>query len=209
MLAASDTGHGMDAETQQRIFEPFFSTKAPGKGTGLGLSTVFGIVKQHGGNIWVYSELDKGTTFKVYLPQTPEAEHLVEIPQVELESLTGTETVLVAEDEAMVRKLVCETLAAYGYKVIEAQDGKDGLQRVSEYKEPIHLLLTDVIMPEMDGRELYQNVVATHPAIKVLYMSGYTDDVIVHHGILEDGVNFLQKPFTVHGLIQKVRQVLS
>ena len=117
--------------------------------------------------------------------------------------------VLVVEDEAMVRDLVCETLAAYGYKVLEAQNGKDGLQRVSDYQEPIHLLLTDVIMPEMDGRELYQNVVATHPAMKVMYMSGYTDDVIVHHGILEEGINFLQKPFTVHGLIQKVRQVLD
>lgn len=209
MLAVSDTGHGMNTETQQQIFEPFFTTKEPGEGTGLGLATVFGIVKQHGGNIWVYSELNKGTTFKIYLPQIPDREHAVEIPQTEPESLSGTETILVVEDEAMVRKLVCETLAAYGYKIIEAQNGHDGLQRVSEYKEAIHLLLTDVIMPEMDGRELYQNVVATQPAIKVLYMSGYTDDVIVHHGILEEGINFLQKPFTVHGLMQKVRQVLS
>ena len=209
MLSVSDTGHGMDAETQQQIFEPFFTTRAQGEGTGLGLATVFGIVKQHGGNIWVYSELDKGTTFKVYLPQTPEAEHSVEIPQSEPGSLFGTETILVVEDEAMVRKLVCETLAAYGYKVIEVQNGNEGLERVSEYKETIHLLLTDVIMPEMDGRELYQNVATTHPDIRVLYMSGYTDNVIVHHGILEEGINFLQKPFTVRSLTQKVRQVLS
>ena len=209
MLVVSDTGCGMDTKTQQQIFEPFFTTKAQGEGTGLGLATVFGIVKQHGGNIWVYSELDKGTTFKVYLPQTPEAEQSVEIPQAEPVSLSGTETILVVEDEAMVRKLVCETLAAYGYTIIEAKNGNDGLQRISEYKEPIHLLLTDVIMPEMNGRELYKNVVTIHPAIKVLYMSGYTDNVIVHHGILEEGIDFLQKPFTVHSLTQKVRQVLS
>jgi len=209
MLAVSDTGHGMDAETQQQIFEPFFTTKAQGEGTGLGLATVFGIVKQHGGNIWVYSELDKGTTFKVYLPQTSETEQSVEISQAEAETLSGTETILVVEDEEMVRKLVCETLAAYGYKIIEAQNVNDGLQRASEYKEPIHLLLTDVIMPEMNGRELYDNVVAIYPTIKVLYMSGYTDNVIVHHGILEEGIDFLQKPFSVQSLTKKVRQVLS
>lgn len=209
MLSVSDTGHGMNAEIQQQIFEPFFTTKAQGLGTGLGLATVFGIVKQHGGNIWVYSELDKGATFKIYLPHTSEAEHPVEIPQVEPGSLFGAETILVVEDEEMVRHLVCETLAAFGYKVIEAKNGNEGLRRASEYKETLHLLLTDVIMPKMNGRDLYKNVVAIHPAIKVLYMSGYTDNFIVHRDILEEGTNFLQKPFTVHNLMQKIRQVLS
>jgi signal transduction histidine kinase len=209
MLSVSDTGAGMNAEIQQQIFEPFFTTKAQGVGTGLGLATVFGIVKQHGGNIWVYSELDKGTTFKIYLPRTPEAEHSVEIPQVEPGSLSGAETILVVEDEEMVRHLVCETLAAFGYKVIEAKNGNEGLRRASEHKETLHLLLTDVIMPKMDGRELYKHVVAIHPAIKVLYMSGYPDNFVVHHDILEEGTNFLQKPFTVHSLLQKIKQVLS
>jgi PAS domain S-box-containing protein len=208
LLAVSDTGHGMDAETQQQIFEPFFTTKAQGEGTGLGLATVFGIVKQHGGNILVYSEPGKGATFKIYLPQ---AEGTVQTPDTtvtESASIYGTETVLVVEDEEMVRKLVCETLETYGYEVIEAQSPNDGLQLASA-EDKIHLLLTDVIMPEMNGRELYQKVAAAQPGIRVLYMSGYTDNVIVHHGMLDEGVNFLQKPFTVHNLIRKIRQVLS
>ncbi|MCA9962445.1 MAG: PAS domain S-box protein [Anaerolineales bacterium] len=209
MLAITDTGCGMDAEIQQQIFEPFFTTKTQGKGTGLGLSTVFGIIKQHGGNIWVYSEPGQGATFKIYLPQ---ADGIVEISDnlaIEPVSLYGTETVLVAEDEEMVRKMVCETLAAHGYQVIEAQNVADGLQRAAETKQTIHLLLTDVIMPEMNGREFHQKVLAFHPEIQVLYMSGYTDNVIVHHGILEEGVNFLQKPFAVQNLVRKVRQVLG
>jgi len=209
MMAVSDTGHGMDVETQKQIFEPFFTTKTQSKGTGLGLATVFGIVKQHGGSIWLYSELDKGTTFKIYLPQTSETEHSIERSKPEPGSFSGTETILVVEDEEMVRKLISETLTAYGYKVIEAQNGIDALQQVKKYKGTIHLLLTDVIMPEMNGRELYQKVAAIHPTTKVLYMSGYTDNVIVHRGILDEGINFLQKPFSVHRLAQKVRQVLG
>lgn len=209
MLAVSDTGHGMDAGTQQHIFEPFFTTKEQGKGTGLGLATVFGIVKQHGGNIWVYSEPGRGTTFKIYLPQ---AIGMTLLPPGEMTSpvsVHGTETVLVVEDEEMVRKLVCETLAAHGYEVMEAPSPTEGLRQTAEYKETIHLLLTDVIMPEMNGQELYQKVAATHPEIKVLYMSGYTDEAIVHHHVLDKEVNFVQKPFTVQTLTQKVRQVLS
>jgi two-component system cell cycle sensor histidine kinase/response regulator CckA len=209
MLAVSDTGCGMDAETQKHIFEPFFTTKGRGKGTGLGLSTVFGIVKQHQGYIWVYSEPDKGTTFKVYLPQVEEMVHPVEITRAEPGSLYGTETILVVEDEEMVRKLVCETLAAYGYNVLDANSSIHALKLAAGHKEKIHLLLTDVIMPQMNGQELYQKIVATHPNIKLLYMSGYTDNIIVHHGILDGGIDFLQKPFTVNSLVQKVKEVLD
>jgi PAS domain S-box-containing protein len=209
MLAVSDTGHGMDAETQQQIFEPFFTTKAQGEGTGLGLATVFGIVKQHDGNIQVYSESDSGTTFKIYLPQAEGKIQTPETAAAKSGSLQGTETILLVEDDKMARNLICETLTVRGYKVVEAQNPTDGLQQASETKETLHLLLTDVIMPGMNGRELYEKVTAVHPAIKVLYMSGYTDNVIVHHGMLDEGTNFLQKPFTIHDLTQKVRQVLD
>ncbi|MBN2001716.1 MAG: response regulator [Anaerolineae bacterium] len=209
MLAVSDTGEGMSVETQQQIFEPFFTTKGQGKGTGLGLSTVFGIVKQHGGNIWAYSEPDKGTTFKIYLPRVEHDAQMPEITTVELDSIYGTETVLVVEDEKIVRQLVCETLTAHGYKVLEAQSPTHALKLASEYKNTLCLLLTDVVMPEMNGRELYQKIMAICPDVTTLYMSGYTDNVIVHHGVLDEGVNFLQKPFTVQSLTQKVRQVLN
>lgn len=209
MLAVSDTGHGMDIKTQQHIFEPFFTTKPQGKGTGLGLATIFGIVKQHGGNIWVNSEVGKGATFKIYLPRAEKVVETADPATISLTSLYGTETILVVEDEEMVCKLVSETLTAYGYKVIEALNPNAGLQRASESKEPIHLLLTDLIMPEMNGRELYQNVATLYPDIKVLYMSGYTDNMVDNHGILDEGVNFLQKPFAVQNLTQRIRQVLS
>ncbi len=210
MLAISDTGHGMDVETRQHIFEPFFTTKERGKGTGLGLATVFGIVKQHNGHIWVYSEPDKGTTFKIYLPQAEGITQIVDpAATVEPASIYGTETVLVVEDEEMVRELACETLEAYGYSIIEAKSPTDSLQLAANYKAPIHLLLTDVIMPEMNGGELYKKLTIIRPDIKVLYMSGYTDNVIVHHGVLDEGVHFLQKPFTIHDLTRKVRIVLS
>ena len=209
MLTVSDTGHGMDTATQQRIFEPFFTTKAPGKGTGLGLATVFGIVKQHEGSIYVYSESDKGTTFKIYLPRVKDSVETSDLSITPPATLRGTETILVFEDDAVVRKLVTETLTMHGYHIIEAQNVEDGLQRAATYTDSIHLLLTDVIMPEMNGQELYQHVATLHPTIKVLYMSGYTDNVVVHHGILEAGVNFLQKPFTIDNLTRKVRQVLD
>lgn len=209
MLSVSDTGHGMDAATKERIFEPFFTTKAESKGTGLGLATVFGIIQQHGGSIWVYSEPGHGATFKIYLPQAKDAaQRPVTVATEKPVSMGGTETILVVEDEEMVRQLVCETLAAHGYKVIEAQSPSEAVQLATEYKETIHLLLTDVIMPGMNGKALYHQVAAIYPSIKVLYMSGYTDNAIVHHGVLDEGVNFLQKPFTVNNLAQKVRSVL-
>ena len=209
MLAVSDTGCGMDAEIQQKIFEPFFTTKKQGKGTGLGLSTVFGIVKQHMGSITIYSEPGKGTTFNIYLPKAKGDINISDREDVEPPLHTGTETILVVEDDEMVKKIVCEALTSNGYKVIETRNVNDAVQRVSTYKGIIHLLLTDVIMPEMNGRELYQIIAATYPNIKVLYMSGYADNVIAHHGILDEGTNILRKPFSINNLTQRVKQVLS
>ncbi|GAB4535666.1 MAG: hypothetical protein Kow0063_20220 [Anaerolineae bacterium] len=209
MLVVSDTGCGMDAETQKHIFEPFFTTKVSDGGVGLGLATVFGIVKQHQGYIWVYSEPDRGTTFKVYLPQAEETAYPAELAQTTPRTLYGTETVLVVEDEGMVRNLVCESLVAYGYTVIEAGDAIQAIELAAAHPGAIHLLLTDVIMPQMNGQELHRRIVVIHPDIKLLYMSGYTDNVIIHHGILDRGVNFIQKPFTVKTLARKVREVLD
>ena len=209
MLAVSDNGHGMDEATQRRIFDPFFTTKETGKGTGLGLATVFGIVKQHRGNIWAYSEPRQGATFKIYLPQVERGGGTAVAEEKLLTSLLGTETILVVEDEEMVRELVRETLVAHGYTVLEAASPEEGLRLATEIKEAIHLLLTDVIMPGMNGRQLYEAIRLIHPQIPVLYMSGYTDNVIVHHGILDEGIHFLQKPFNVRQLTQKVRQALD
>jgi PAS domain S-box-containing protein len=208
MLAVSDTGLGMNAETLERIFDPFFTTKEGGRGTGLGLATVFGIIKQHQGHIWVYSQPGHGTTFKIGLPQAnaipPTTAPTVTGPI----SIHGTETVLVVEDEEMVRRFVCETLEAHGYDVIEAKSPTHGL-RLAPTRDKIDLLLTDVVMPEMSGKALYQKLIAIHPSSKVLYMSGYTDDVIVHHGVLDEGIDFLQKPFTIQQLARKVRGALN
>jgi len=209
MLAVSDTGCGMDADTRQKIFEPFFTTKERGKGTGLGLSTAFGIIKQHGGNIWVYSEPGRGTIFKIYLPQEEGTTQTREMTPTEPAAMCGMETVLVVEDDEPVRRLVCKTLSSCGYTVLEAKDPTDALRLASENWETLRLLLTDVIMPGMNGKDLYRQMAAIHRDIMVLYMSGYTNDVIAHHGILDEGVNFLQKPFTVQNLTQKVRQVLE
>lgn len=208
MLAVSDNGCGMDTDTQKRIFEPFFTTKAHGRGTGLGLATVFGIVHQHQGSIWVYSEPNRGTTFKIYLPR---AEGAVEAARSDSREAAerGSGTILVVEDEAMVRQLVCETLEAAGYDVIEARTPNEALRIVTASNVPIDLLLTDVVLPEMNGRELYQRLEAIQPGVRVLYASGYTDEVIVDHGMLEDGLDFLQKPFTLQGLRHKVREGLA
>jgi PAS domain S-box-containing protein len=211
LLAISDTGAGMDSETQSRIFEPFFTTKGV-KGTGLGLSTVYGIVKQSGGYIWVYSEQGKGTTFKIYLPRVADAvESPVKIP-VPSESVAiepGTETILLVEDEANLRYLARQFLEKQGYRVIDAADGAVAMQIAVAHEGVIHLLLTDVIMPGMNGRELAQHILEIRPNVKVLYMSGYTENVIGRNGTLDAGVRLLQKPFTLRDLKSKVREVLD
>jgi len=208
-LAVSDTGCGMDEATQSRIFEPFFTTKDKGKGTGLGLSTVYGIVKQSGGYIWVYSERGQGTTFKIYLPRVvapadsvPPVTHWSALPQ-------GTETALLVEDEPEVRWLVRDMLQRLGYTVLEARHGIEAQVLSIQHQGPIHLLITDVVMPQMSGREIAERLTSEHPETKVLYMSGYTDDAVVRHGVLTADIAFLQKPFTPEALARKVREVLD
>jgi two-component system, cell cycle sensor histidine kinase and response regulator CckA len=199
MLTISDTGMGMDSETQSHIFEPFFTTKGP-KGTGLGLSTVYGIIKQSGGYIWVYSESGKGTTFKIYLPRVPERAESPASAVSTAESVAtepGTETILLVEDETNLRYLARQFLEKQGYRVIEAADGAVAMQIAVAHEGVIHLLLTDVIMPGMNGRELAQRISEIRPNTKVLYMSGYTENVIGHNGTLDAGVRLLQKPFTL------------
>ena len=209
MLAVSDTGTGMDAATQARIFEPFFTTKPKGKGTGLGLATVIGIVKQSGGDIWVYSELHQGTTFKVYLPRVKNADLSALAGTGIGKKAEGNETVLVVEDEEALRLLVRGVLEKKGYKVLVARHGDEALGVSDQHGGEIHLLLTDVVMPQVNGRMLAARLAFTRPKIKVLYMSGYTDNAIVHHGVLEPGIAFLQKPFTPEGLAHKIREVLD
>jgi two-component system cell cycle sensor histidine kinase/response regulator CckA len=210
MMSVSDTGLGMSPEVKERAFEPFFTTKEKGKGTGLGLSTCYGIVKQSGGNIWAYSELGRGTTFKVYLPRVDESPKEEKGEDKAAEIFKGTETILAVEDEIEVRKLVAEILKGQGYTVIEASDGQEAVKVSRENAgKKIHLLLTDVVMPGMSGRELAVTLGLQHPKMKVLYMSGYTDNAIVHHGVLEEGVNYIQKPFTLEALARKVREVLD
>lgn len=209
VLAISDTGCGMDEETQSHIFDPFFTTKELGKGTGLGLSTVYGIVKQSGGNIWVYSEVGRGTTFKIYLPCVDD---VPEDQRVRADAATleiGTETVLLVEDEERVRDMTKEILQESGYKVLEAKHGQDALLVAGQHPGIIHLMLSDVVMPLMSGRELAEQLAPLRKEMKVLYMSGYTDDAIVHHGVLDEGMSFIEKPFTPNGLARKVRETLN
>ncbi|MGB9464367.1 MAG: ATP-binding protein, partial [Candidatus Acidiferrum sp.] len=209
MLAVSDTGMGMSPETVAHIFEPFYTTKESGQGTGLGLSTVYGIVKQSGGYIWVYSEPGKGTTFKVYLPRVTEKleskPEVVELPTAG----KGSETILLVEDEEAVRELASRILTAKGYSVVAAKSAKEAEEFSEKHAREIHLLLTDIIMPGTSGRELARRITARHPRTHVLYMSGYTDNVLAEGGVLEAGVSFLQKPFTPAVLAQKVRDVLD
>jgi PAS domain S-box-containing protein len=210
MVAVSDTGCGMDKETQAHVFEPFFTTKERGKGTGLGLATVYGIIKQSGGFIWVYSEPGHGSKFKIYFPSVEEAVPTADPAKARSTKLAkGTETVMVVEDEEGVRSLVCKALISKGYRVLEAEGAAVALQIAEQFKEPIHLLLTDVVMPQTGGKALAMRLIALHPETKVLYMSGYTTDAIVRQGILEEGTSFLQKPFAPSALLQKVREVLN
>jgi two-component system cell cycle sensor histidine kinase/response regulator CckA len=208
MLSVSDTGMGMDKETQSRIFEPFFTTKEKGKGTGLGLSTVYGIVKQSGGYVMVQSEEGRGTTFHIYLPRVEGVAERHPVP-VAHTALGGTETVLLVEDEESVRQLVRETLAAKGYRVVEADNGESGVAVAAKHQGKIDLVITDVVMPGMGGRELVKQLAQTRPETKVLYLSGYTEDAIVSEGTIESGAAFLQKPFTLQNLARKVREVLG
>ncbi|MCC6524722.1 MAG: response regulator [Polyangiaceae bacterium] len=209
-LSVTDTGCGMDEQTRARLFEPFFTTKATGKGTGLGLATVYGIVKQSGGDIWVGSELGRGTTFKIYLPRDPTATAATtrEAPKVATRAI-GAETILVVEDAAALRLAAERTLVAAGYTVLTASDGLEATQISARHPGDIHLLLTDVVMPGMNGGALAQELTKARPALAVVYMSGYTDDAIVHHGVLDPGTHFLPKPFTSADLAQKVREVLN
>jgi PAS domain S-box-containing protein len=209
LLTITDTGQGMDKQTQTRIFEPFFTTKKQGKGTGLGLSTVHGIVKQSGGNISVYSELDKGTTFKVYLPANVDGFDSSDKTQTQVVSSGNGETILLVEDEEMVRELVQSALRDLGYTVLVAHNGEAALSLVNHYLDPIDLVLTDVIMPRKSGRELVETLLVLRPEIKVLFMSGYTDDAVIRHGLLMGEIEFLQKPFSQLDLAAKVHQVLD
>lgn len=210
MLSVSDTGSGMDQETQARIFEPFFTTKEVGKGTGLGLSTVYGIVKQSGGNIWVYSEPGMGTVFKVYLPRIDDATASTIVRQ-EQEAIAprGTETILLVEDEDVVRGLTRNILMQAGYNVLDARSGDEAIRLCHAHAGPIDLLLTDVVMPEVSGKEVADRLSELRPSIRVLFMSGYTDEAIVQHSVLDANVKFIQKPFTWVALTRKVREVLN
>jgi PAS domain S-box-containing protein len=209
MLSVSDTGVGMSPEVKEHIFEPFFTTKEKGKGTGLGLSTVYGIVKQSRGNIWVYSEPGHGTTFKIYLPSADETIDLIKSSPTQAELPQGSETILLVEDEESVRTFAHKTLKGYGYIILEASNGEEALRLAQGHGRKINLLLTDVVMPQMSGKELADRIKILWPDIKVLFASGYTDNAIVHHGILESGIHFLQKPYTPEVLARKVREVLD
>ena len=209
MLAVSDTGHGMSSETQARIFEPFYTTKEVGKGTGLGLSMVYGIVKQSGGYIWVYSEPEKGTTFKIYLPRVDQPAEIVVPESHSQDTHRGTETILLVEDDPQLRQLSSLVLTQCGYKVLSAENPEQGLALCKADQNSIHLLVTDVVMPRMNGRQLADEIQKLRSEIKVLYISGYTNNAIVHYGVLDSGLWFLPKPFTLSALVSKVREVLD
>jgi PAS domain S-box-containing protein len=212
VLKVSDTGHGIDKATLEKIFEPFFSTKDMGKGTGLGLAMVYGTVKQHNGYIWAYSEKGKGTIFRAYFPLLDASPAPVSPPVIETSETpvkTGAETVMVVEDDTNVRQLTLQILTQKGYQVLSAESGAECLKLLEKRTDPVHILLTDVIMPDMNGKELYSKVEKRLPGVKVIYMSGYTDEVIAHHGVLDPGTHFIQKPFSTRDLAAKVREVLD
>jgi two-component system cell cycle sensor histidine kinase/response regulator CckA len=208
MLAVSDTGVGMSAETKARIFEPFFTTKEAGKGTGLGLSTVYGILQQSGGSIWVYTELGRGTTFKVYLPHFADDSLRSRPTNAPRGGKQGTETILLTEDDEMVRTLATKVLTGYGYQVLTAANGREAISIVEHHSHPIHLLITDVVMPGMHGRDLADRLTALRPELRVLFMSGYTDRAIVHEQFLDEKT-FIQKPFSPQRLASKIREILD
>jgi len=208
MITVTDTGVGMDAEVRSHIFEPFFTTKEAGKGTGLGLATVYGVVKQSGGYIWVYSEAGKGASFKILLPCVDESAVEVKLGSDREESPRGSETILLVEDESSLRKLVSQLLRTWGYTVLEASHGEEAINMARIHPGPIDLLLTDVVMPAMSGRELAKRLVPLRDGIKILYMSGYTDDTILQHGVLDPGTALLQKPFSQETLSRKVHEAL-
>jgi CheY-like chemotaxis protein len=208
MLGVSDTGIGMDRQTQERIFEPFYTTKGLHEGTGLGLSTVYGIVNQSGGHIWVYSEPGTGTTFKVYFPQT-DAPIDVEAAPLPAAVGRGDETILLVEDDDQVRLVAHTILARQGYLVLEASNADDALRICEEHDAPIHLLLSDVVLPKVGGRRAAERISALRPQIKLLFMSGYTDEAMMQHGILDAQAAYLQKPLTPESLTRRVRQVLG
>jgi two-component system cell cycle sensor histidine kinase/response regulator CckA len=209
MLAVSDTGIGMDEQTQQRMFEPFFTTKPEGEGTGLGLATVYGIVKQSDGYIWVYSEPGRGTTFKVYLPRIDEVSEATRPAGPSADASRGHETILLVEDTEMLRDVIRETLEERGYAVLLASNGEEALVVAREREGPIDLLLSDVVMPRLGGADLAKRLLALRPGIRVLYMSGYTDGAISQHGILGEGVMLLEKPFSGDKLVRAVREALD
>ena len=209
MLAVSDTGTGMDKETQARIFEPFFTTKDKFKGTGLGLSTVYGIVKQSKGHVWVYSEPDQGTTFKLYFPKHLEAHAHTTQPPLDVKRLTGNETILLVEDDDQVRNVAKGILRRSGYNVLETHNAGEALLTCEQYPATIHLLLTDVVMPMMSGTELAKRLMSLRPEMKTLCMSGYTDEAVLQHGVVDSGLAFLQKPLTPDRLLAKIRAVLA
>jgi len=209
MLTVSDTGIGMDKKTREHIFEPFFTTKKVGKGTGLGLSTVYGIVKQNNGFVWVCSEPEQGSTFKICLPKAKRDVASEKKEQLPVAELGGSETVFIVEDDDNLRKLTRTVLKRKGYKILEAENGKDALRISEAHEGRIDLMITDVVMPKIGGKELAERLQPLYPQMKVIYMSGYTDDAIVQHGVLEPGLNFLEKPFTPEGLTHKVREVLD
>lgn len=209
LLAVSDTGTGMTEEIREHIFEPFFTTKPKGEGTGLALATVFGIVKQHNGQVWINSEPGQGTTFKIFLPASNSISSAFSKAKISAQNASGHETILVTEDESNVRSIISKTLINYGYRVIETESAEQAIEQSQRFEASIDLLLTDVILTEMNGRELSKIIKKQHPVCKVLFMSGYTNDIIAQHGVPDAGVNFIQKPFTLDDLVQKIRSILD
>jgi CheY-like chemotaxis protein len=208
-IAVSDTGMGIDKNMLNLIFEPFFTTKEIGKGTGLGLATIYGIVKQNDGFIYVYSEPGQGTTFRIYLPRTEGNMAKTDTSAAKQRITDGTETILLVEDDESILDIGKVVLERFGYRVLAAHNPNSALTLVNNYPGRIHLLITDVIMPEMNGQELGRRLHGSHPELKVIFISGYTANVIAHHGVLNKGINFLQKPFSVLTLVEKVREVLD